>query len=533
VEGDRGSVATDVPGGDHETGASGTGALVSDERAGSDAAPAGGDSRSETDERERHALNRKVAGGVAWTASAKIFSQVIAWSCTIFVARMLQPSDYGLIGMSGVFIGFVQLVTELGLANTVVYLRTISRHQIEQLNGLALGLAIAAMGLTVAVAPWAARFYGEPRLTSVMMVMSATFLVIGLRAVPYGLMERAMDFRYLAMLEIGQGAITGPLTLGLAWYGFGYWSLIVGQLVGTSVGTLVMVMRDPRGFAIPRPSELGEALRLSYHLVVARVAWYAYSNSDYVVVGRRLGAGPLGAYSLAFTIASAPVDKITALLVRVTRPAFATVQDHRSEVKRVFLSASAALAFVTIPASVGLAVLAPDLVPLLFGDKWNDAIIPLMLLALCTPIRSLAPLLPQILNATGDSRFSMRLNLVAVVVLPLSFVVASTGGLPAVAGVWVLIYPLLILPAAVRVSHRIELTAREYLTATGPPIIGAALMGGAVLALRVSLPEAWSAALRLSLLVFAGIAIFSLVMLTVFRIRTTEYLSALRKLRGR
>ncbi len=291
------------------------------------------------------------------------------------------------------------------------------------------------MGLSIAVAPLAARFYGEPRLTPVMMVMSAEFLIIGLRTVPYGLMERAMDFRYLAMLEIGQGAITGPLTLVLAWFGFGYWSLVLGQLVGTSVGTLVMVVRDPRGFAIPRPAELGDALRLSYHLVVARVAWYAYSNSDYVVVGRRLGAGPLGAYSLAFTIASAPVDKITALLVRITRPAFATVQDHRSEVKRVFLSASAALAFVTIPASVGLAVLAPDFVPLLFGDKWIDAVTPLMLLALCTPIRSLAPLLPQILNATGDSGFAMRLNLAALVVLPFSFVVASMGGLAAVAAV--------------------------------------------------------------------------------------------------
>lgn len=480
----------------------------------------------------RRALDRKVAGGVVWTATAKFFSQLIAWSCTVFVARLLQPSDYGIIGMAGVFIGLVQLVTELGLANAVVYLRALSRQQIAQLNSLALGVSLAAMGLTIAAAPLIARFYDEPRLTPVMMIMSVSFLSLGIRTVPYGLMERAMDFRYLALLEIGQGLVTGPLTLGLAWAGYGYWSLVYGQLVGAAVGTSVFILRDPHGFAIPRLSELQEAVRLSYHLVVARVAWYAYSNSDFVVVGRRLGADQLGAYSLAFTIASAPVDKITALLVRITRPAIASVQDRPGEVKRIFLFASAALAFVTIPASVGLAVLAPDFVPLVFGEKWNDAIIPLMLLAICTPIRSLAPLLPQILLATGDSGFAMRLNLVAALVLPASFVAASAGGLSAVAAVWLMIYPLLVFPAALRVSRRIGLTGAEYLRATAPPMIGAVIMGALVMGIRAGLPAGGSAPLRLGLLVFAGIAIFSTVMLTVFRKRTFEYLAALKKLRG-
>jgi PST family polysaccharide transporter len=130
------------------------------------------------------------------------------------------------------------------------------------------------MGLSMAAAPLLARFYGEPRLLAVVIVSSTSFVILGLRTVPYGLMERAMDFRYLAILEIGQGAVTGPLTLLLAWTGMGYWSLIAGQLAGLSVGTAVMILRDPRGLTRPRMSALGDAARLSYHLVVARVAWY-------------------------------------------------------------------------------------------------------------------------------------------------------------------------------------------------------------------------------------------------------------------
>jgi PST family polysaccharide transporter len=443
------------------------------------------------------------------------------------------PTDYGLIGMSGVFIGFIQLITEMGLANAVVFLRTLSREQIAQLNGLALGVSFAAMAFAIGAAPLVAGFYGEARLTSIIIVTSLSFVIMGLRAIPYGLMEREMDFRYLALLEIGQTAVTGPLTLLLAWQGYGYWSLVIGVLAGQAFGTTVMVVRDPRGFSLPRPSALGDAIRLSYHIVVARVAWYVYSNADYAVVGRRLGADPLGAYTLAFTIASAPVDKITALLVRVTRPAFAAVQHDVGEVKRVFLSTSAALAFVTIPASVGLAALAPELVPFAFGEKWGAAVMPLALLALATPIRSLAPLLPVILNATGDSRFAMLINLAAVVVMPLAFLAASVGGLGAVAAIWVLVYPLLVLPAALRVARRIGLTGREYLAATAPPVLGALVMGAGVVAVRAVLPTDWSALARLALLVGLGVTIFSAVMFTFFRPRTLDYLRALKRLRNR
>jgi O-antigen/teichoic acid export membrane protein len=234
---------------------------------------------------------------------------------------------------------------------------------------------------------------------------------------------------------------------------------------------------------------------------------------------------------LAFSIASAPVDKITALLVRVTRPAFAAVQDRPTDVKRMFLNVSAALAFVTVPASVGLAVLSRDLVTALFGNKWAEAALPLALLSVCTPMRSLAPLLPQILVAVGESRFAMRINLVAAVVMPLSFLVGSVLGLPGVAAVWVLVYPALTLPSAWRVSRRINLTLGEYVAATGPAILGASLMGVGVLVARWGLPPAWPAAARLTLLVPLGVAIFFSVMFTVFRSRTKSYLSAFRALR--
>jgi len=148
------------------------------------------------------------------------------------------------------------------------------------------------MGLSIGVAPLLARFYGEPRLTLVVIVASTSFVILGLRTVPYGLMERAMDFRYLALPEIGrESSRATDARPGVARAG------LLGSDPGPAhryfVGTVVMIWRDPRGFSIPRLSEIHDAVRLSYHLVVARCAWYAYSNSDYVVVGRRLGSDDL------------------------------------------------------------------------------------------------------------------------------------------------------------------------------------------------------------------------------------------------
>jgi PST family polysaccharide transporter len=178
-----------------------------------------------------------------------------------------------------------------------------------------------------------------------------------------------------------------------------------------------------------------------------------------------------------------------------------------------------------------LAALAPELIAVVFGAQWAAAALPLMLLALCTPVRSLAPLLPQILNATGDSRYAMRINLVAAVLLPLGFIIGSFAGTAGVAATWVLLYPLIVAPLALRVARRIGLSAREYLSATGPAILGSILMGLAVSLVRTCLPGSWPPGLRLALLAVFGVAIFSGVMLTLFRTRTKEYIAGLKKLR--
>src|SRR5262249_17517307 len=140
--------------------------------------------------------------------------------------------------------------------------------------------------------------------------------------------------------------------------------------------------------AWPRPfTTVRDAVHLGWHVVVARVAWYAYSNADFVVVGRMLGPDALGAYTVAWIIASIPVDRLTALVTQVAPPVLSAVQDDPAAVRRYVLSLVRGIAFVTFPAAAGLALVADEFSAVALGAQWQASSIPLRLLALSTITR--------------------------------------------------------------------------------------------------------------------------------------------------
>ena len=118
-------------------------------------------------------------------------------------------------------------------------------------------------------------------------------------------------------------------------------------------------------------------MRFSGDVLGSRVAWYAYSNSDFLVAGRMLGQAPLGAYTLAWTIASTPVEKITNMITRVTPAFFSAVQDDKPHLRRYLLGITDGLSLLTFPASLGMALVADQFVLVVLGAKWAPAIIPL------------------------------------------------------------------------------------------------------------------------------------------------------------
>lgn len=475
-------------------------------------------------------LDHSLLRGIAWTAGVKWGTQVLTWVSTIVVARLLTPADYGVVGMAAVFLGLITLLGEFGLGAAVVTLRELDERQVRQLNTLSVLLGVAGFGAACAAALPLARFFDAPRLAWVVVALGTGFVVAGFRTVPESLLQRDLRFRALALVEGAQAALVAGATVGMAMAGLGYWTLVGGTLLAGAAQTAAAVALRPQGFALPTRAGLAPALRMSWHVLVGRLSWYVYANADFMIVGRVLGERALGFYSFAWSLASIPIGKVSGLILRVTPAHFAAVQDDRPALRRWFLTLTEGLALATFPATVGLALVAEPFVLAVLGEKWRAAVPVLRLLALYASLRSITPLLPQVLTVTRDTRYAMWTSVAGAVVLPAAFLIGSRWGITGVAVAWMIAHPLCILPLYLRVFRRLELRAAEYLRAVAPALGGCVVMAAAV-AGAGALTRGWPPGAALAASVAAGAAGYGGWIAAAHRDRLRAFLATIRAAR--
>jgi len=481
---------------------------------------------------DQRALDRALIRGVAWTGAFRWITQILNWGITIVLARILTPSDYGLYGFTALYVGLVQLVNEFGLGAAIIRRRDLTEHQIAALGGLSVALGVGLWALSFPTAPLVADFFNSPDLVGPLILQSFLFVTTAIKVLPRSLMTRDMQFRRVAILDAGEQAIAGISMLTLALLGFGYWSLMAGMVIAGFASMLLALYWRRHRLGWPRHwSEVASAVSFGSHVMIARLAWFSYSSGDNAVVGKRLGQTLLGSYVHAWTLASLPVDRITALVAQITPAVFSAVQNEPAKLRRYLIKITEGLALFTLPFALGLATVADLFVTVVLGVRWWPAIAPLALLAFYGGFRSLTATYPHVLQAVGESSRAMRYNLLGVVVLLPMFVAGSYFGLAGVAAAWLVGYPLVTWPMFRAVQRVTAMTLREYLEALRPAIVAVTSMMVAVAAVRSAMPATWSEGTHLGVAVATGALTYTAVLLLGFRSRLNSLRALVREFR--
>jgi len=434
--------------------------------------------------------------------------------------------------MAGIYLGLVTLFREFGIETAVITLRDLSEEQLAQLHSFSLILGFLAFLLSCMVAIPLGLFFRAPKLPIVLVITSLGFIVMAYRTVPYSLLQREMRFKLLALLDGLQVLAQALVTITLALLGFKFWALVIGGLVGTTASSVLPFVWRPQRYARPRWRSIERPLTYSWHVFVSRVCWWAYETSDLLVVGRVLGAAPLGAYSIASNLAHVPMEKFSTLVNRVTPSLFAAVQNDSAALRRYLRNMTEAVALVTFPMTFGIALVAPEFVHLVFGEKWIGVIIPLQLLAAYASLRCIRTLLSPLLNAVGNARFVMMNTVLSLIVFPASFYLASRWGTTGVASCWVIVYPIVSLPLFRFTFRRISMPVSQYFNAIRPALAGSLTMTVVVLALKWALPEGWPLHLRFSLEILSGGTAYLLTLFGLDRERLRAFFQLIRLLRS-
>ena len=223
------------------------------------------------------------------------------------------------------------------------------------------------------------------------------------------------------------------------------------------------------------------------------------------------------AYTLAWSVANVPVEKVSALVGRVTPSFFSSVQNDPARLVQYLEKLTRVIALVSFPISVGIALVASDFIPLALGSQWVSAVAPLVPLSLYAGFRSLTPLLSTILRVTGDQKFGVRNAFAGLVLMPVAFYIGSFWGPMGIAYAWVVAYPLLIVPQYRRVFWRLSMTAPTYLRWLAPALLSTLAMAVVVCAIQLLVPIPARTWTRLVVCVAAGALTYASTLLGFFR----------------
>lgn len=387
----------------------------------------------------------------------------------VVLARRLEPEDFGLLKILLVVGVFATLLCEAGIPEALVQRRELNPEHESTAWWISLGLGVlAASGLYV-VAPVIAAVMGMPRLTLGVRLMCIPVLLDAVAVTANARLRRQLRFGALAVAEtLGEAAFVG-VALTVLWIGLAPWSLASGlaaRLAVRSLTTFLAVRHVPLG--MPRLAAARDLGRFAMSVMGGEATIAVSANADYLLVGRFLGSGALGLYSIAWDLLRFVPYRLHRVAVRVTLPAFCRLQDDNRELVRAYLGLFNYLSRIVLPIIVCVAVAAPELLRTIYGAQWEGAATPLRLLSVGLGLAGLREGIGSIYYAKDHPAFDIYLNGVRLPMVVVTVVTLAGGGLVAISAGMSLVEATISVAGVYMACRLIGLDLRELITPVVP-----------------------------------------------------------------
>jgi O-antigen/teichoic acid export membrane protein len=388
---------------------------------------------------DNSALRGKVTRGLTWTIIDQWGRLALNLVVFIVIARLVAPSDIGLVALAAVFTSFAQIFVDQGLADALVQRRGVTRAHIDTAFwvSLATGTILALVGILVAH-PLAALF-GEPELGPILQVLSLTVVLFALSSTQMALLRRELAFRSLALrglFAIGGGSVVG---IGMAATGWGAWALVGQQItVGVLSVAALWTVSPWRPTLEVSPQHFRQLFSFGINVVGSDILAWLSRRTDNLLIGFFLGPLALGLYTVAYRILEAGSALLIGIARKLAFPTFSRLQHDPERMRRAYLRVTRTSSAVVMPGFIGLALTAPELITVLFGSEWVEAGPVASVLFLIGVVYTVTAFSAALLNAAGRPDVVLRFRLVTTVFNVVGFAVAVQFGILAVAAAYVI-----------------------------------------------------------------------------------------------
>jgi O-antigen/teichoic acid export membrane protein len=353
---------------------------------------------------------------------------------TVVLARLLTPADFGLVAMVSTITGLAQAFADLGLSEATIQKKDISHEQVSALFWINVAIGIGLMLVTMTFAPVLAKFYRDHRVVNITLLVSLTFLFGGMRVQADAILKRQMRFAFLAFRDVACCVLGVAVAITMAWRGASYWALVALPLtLNSSQMVLSWLMVNWRPSLPSRNSQVGPMIAFGGNVAASYFIISVSRSADNVLIGRYLGASPLGLYSKAYNLLMLPVRQLSTPAGSVAIPAFSRLQGDPERFARYYLRAISLMMWIAAPIFGYLFVAAQPVIVLMLGQQWRASAPVFQILAISALAQLLLDSTTWLFVSRGESKQLLKLLLVISPVIIASYAIGLPFGIKGVA----------------------------------------------------------------------------------------------------
>lgn len=467
-------------------------------------------------------LKETTIRGLRWLAVTRSVSETSAFVAAVALARLITPAEFGHAAVALIFLPLAGILTFEGFASALVQSETIDEddRRAAMFMSLVGGALLTALAFALCTPVWRPLF--GARTAELIEDISPILLIAALGAVSRATLLRNLDFRATSLIDTTSVIGGYVVAVGLALAGLGGKAIVIGALAQATLNSLLLVSvsRPPP----PRWSRRSQQRIAGFGLpaALAGLVEVLFRNVDYAILAARLSAATTGIYYRAFNLGVVYQDKLSGVMVQVAYPVYSRTSD-RAELRSMHERAARVHAAIIFPALASLIVLAPVLVPFLFGSAWEPAVRPTQVLAIAGMTAAVLTGYSQVMLAIGRPRPLLLFNIGRLALYAGTVLLASRHGLMAVAGAVVAAYVIILIGAyRILLQRYVQIKLGRLIPELGPAIIGSLALVAVTLPLLRVLEGTLPRVLLIALVGSAGLAVYALVLRIAFASAWTD-----------
>ena len=450
-------------------------------------------------------LKQEAIKGVTWSAAQKWGVRIISFCVMLILARLVLPESFGLVAYATVFTAFAQIFVDQGFSDAIVQFPDLKREHLDTafwvnvLTGTILTIA------SIAASSLIANIFDEPQLGPIVRWLSPIFILSALSSVQQSLLRRKFAFKSLTTRSLIATISSGIVAVIMAFLGFGVWSLVAKLIVEGAVSVIALwQVSDWRpNFRLSR-KHFKELFSFGINIVGGNFVDFLSVHSDDFLIGYYLGPIALGYYTLAYNLLIVMTDLLVSVPNAVAFPVFSKIQKDPIRLKSTFYEVTQLQSIIAFPIFLGVFIVAPEAVRVLYSDKWASSIPVVQILMLIGIVRSASYFYSSIFRAAGKPSWRFGIYSLTAVLNVVGFLIVVRMGIIAVAVSYVVVSYLLMPLYFLMIRKLIHVTMQSHLGQYTIALVSSLIMIVVVIGCKYLLGQNFSVAIRLVIFVIAG-----------------------------